>query len=139
MPIVLDRIHPYAYAAIVILFIAFIFMAIGFIFSNISLCCVIRTQERRFKYLSNISWCSSSFSLILLFTAGIALSFSGPVLSDFCRIQDNQSQPGKADKYPRFASKELSKQLYQCIYSDNCLLSRNSIADRRFEQACLSS
>lgn len=77
-----------ATTAFIILLVAFILMCAGFIFSIFSLACVIVTQERKFKTLSNISWFTSSVSLILIFTAGLGLSFSGPVLSDFCRIQE---------------------------------------------------
>jgi energy-coupling factor transporter transmembrane protein EcfT len=92
IPHIMRDAHPYAFAALLILFIALIFMSLGFLFSNISFCCVIRTQERKFKILSNASWFSSSLSLIMIFVAGLALSFGGPVLSDFCRIQNNQMQ-----------------------------------------------
>lgn len=88
IPEFLRKIHPYAFATLLILFIALIFMCIGFIFSNVIQCCVIKTQDRKLKVLSNVSWCTSSISLIMIFTAGLALSFGGPVLSDFCRIQE---------------------------------------------------
>lgn len=80
IPSVLDSVHPYAQSALIILFIAFILMAASFILSNIFLFCVVTTKERKFKYLSNASWFSSAFSLIMIFTATLALSFGGSVL-----------------------------------------------------------
>jgi len=86
LPNLLREIHPFAVAGLLIIFIALILMCICFIFSNFVFTCVVRTQNRKYKTLSNVSWCSSSLSLIMIFTAGLGLSFSGPVLSDFCRI-----------------------------------------------------
>lgn len=43
-PETMDSIHPYAVAALVIMFVAFIIMAVGFIIANVALCCVVRTQ-----------------------------------------------------------------------------------------------
>ena len=85
--LILRDTHPFAFSTFLLLFIALVFMCLGFLLSNLFFCCVIRTQERKFKVLSNVSWCSSSLSLIMIFISGLALAFSGPVLSDFCRIQ----------------------------------------------------
>lgn len=90
VPLLLKKMHPFAVAGLLIIFIALILMAVCFIFSNIAFSCVVKTQDRKYKILSNVSWCSSSLSLIMIFTAGLGFSFSGPVLSDFCRIQDLQ-------------------------------------------------
>ena len=112
VPKLMRHLHSYAFAALLLLFIALIFMCIGFLFSNVTFCCVIRTQERKFKLLSNASWCSSSLSLIMIFISGLALAFSGPVLSDFCRIQQNQMQENKVGNYPGLVSPILAKHLY---------------------------
>jgi heme/copper-type cytochrome/quinol oxidase subunit 2 len=82
----IDDAQPYAIATFIIMLIAFIVMCVGFVLSIIAQSCAIKTQERKFKYLSNISWCTSSITLIMIFTAGLSIAFGGPVLADFCRI-----------------------------------------------------
>lgn len=119
LPQLLRDIDPFAHAGLLLLFIALILMGICFIFSNIAFCCVVKTQDRKFKILSNVSWFSSALSMIMIFTAGLGLSFSGPVLSDFCRIQELQQQKSRVGEYPRILNKKLAQTLHQCIYSDN--------------------
>jgi hypothetical protein len=67
-----------AYAALLILFIAFILMSVGLILANLAFIFVIITQERKFKYIGNLSWCTSSCSLGMIFTACLYFSFKGP-------------------------------------------------------------
>lgn len=65
----------YMPAALIILFVAFVVLSIGFLISILSFSCVTATQERKFKWFGNLSWCSSSLSLIMIFTACLFLSF----------------------------------------------------------------
>lgn len=68
----------YMPAALIILFAAFVVLSIGFLISIVSFSCVTATQERKYKWFGNLSWCTSSLSLIMIFTASLFLSYQGP-------------------------------------------------------------
>lgn len=129
----------YMPAALIILFAAFIVLSVGFLISILSFSCVTATQERKFKWFGNLSWCSSSLSLIMIFTAGLFLSFQGPELTDFCRILDNMSEQPKSDDYPEFVASKLAPQLYECVYgSQKNLLSSLGISNQLNTLAALN-
>jgi hypothetical protein len=73
---------------------------VGVILSYVSFIMVLKTETMQYKYMSNIGWISSAFTLIGIFIISIIFSVGGSVMLDLCKTLDSAVSSDNFATYP---------------------------------------